>query len=176
MSKPALRMRFMREGFVYFAQAVKSGFIKIGFSILPPRRIANLQTASFERLRLVSYLRGTMRTESELHKRFAAHRLIGEWYRPNGPVLRLIYNDPRILYQCSAEWDPDEDEATLALDSELSDAEEASYAQYIVEQQASMVALDEQLARERERQERLQQTLSALPYRARIKEWNFRGW
>lgn len=72
------------ERWVYFAQGDDGGPIKIGVTTNDPRqRIDNLQTGyPFGRLRLVGLIRGSDRTEGEIHRRFRHLRMRGEWFAP----------------------------------------------------------------------------------------------
>jgi hypothetical protein len=68
-------------GYVY---AISDGSaIKIGWSgAHPSSRMAQLQTASPNKLRLVGALLAASHEEGALHARFARHRIRGEWFRP----------------------------------------------------------------------------------------------
>lgn len=77
-------------GFVYFIQRGERGDIKIGYSDKPGRRLSALQTGSPEPLHLLATLPGDMALERELHRRFAAHRLNGEWFRPAAEIFTFV--------------------------------------------------------------------------------------
>jgi hypothetical protein len=65
---------------VYFIQNER-GHVKIGFTRGSAHgRLRTLQTASAEQLDLISVVVGGEPTERELHKRFAARRIKGEWF------------------------------------------------------------------------------------------------
>ena len=77
-----------KRGNVYFIQRGSSGPIKIGVTIGGPlNRLAELQTASPETLYLIGCIRGE---EVEVHDRFNAHRIIGEWFTPHEDILKFI--------------------------------------------------------------------------------------
>ena len=76
-------------GEVYFLQAEK-GPIKIGFSLDVPKRIAGIQAGMREILTLLGRIPGDRRTEYFFHKTLAAHRIGGEWFFPDPPVLELV--------------------------------------------------------------------------------------
>ena len=81
--------------FVYFIQCGKAGPIKIGHSRYPQRRLAQLQTAHSEPLRLLHVEPGDRVDEEGIHAWFAHARVRGEWFRP---TLRLIW----YLRDCAA--------------------------------------------------------------------------
>lgn len=71
------------SGYVY---AISNGAaVKIGWSSshpgLPAGRMAQLQTAHVEELRLIGALLAAPELERTLHARFAEHRIRGEWFR-----------------------------------------------------------------------------------------------
>ena len=79
------------SGRIYFIRAGESGPIKIGFTTgQPEARITKLQTAHFERLRLLGSMPGTPMDERRLHVKFAAERLNGEWFLPSDALMNLI--------------------------------------------------------------------------------------
>jgi hypothetical protein len=75
--------------FVYFARAA-GGPIKIGLSRSPQLRIDHLATGSPEDLRLLAVVPGNRERERQLHERFAAHRVRGEWFAPEPELLDFI--------------------------------------------------------------------------------------
>ncbi len=77
-----------REVRTYFIQSGSAGAIKIGISGDPRRRMADLQTAHPEKLRLLGILEGDC--ERELHKRFKDHRKEGEWFDPANELIDYI--------------------------------------------------------------------------------------
>lgn len=79
-----------RQGFVYFIQGVRGGPIKIGFAMVPERRLADLQAGSNVELPLICCVPGFPQTEGELHARFEKERLHGEWFRASGRLKRFI--------------------------------------------------------------------------------------
>lgn len=74
---------------IYFVQAA-SGPIKIGMAKNADRRVRELRTSSHEPLTLLASFSGEPAIERALHRRFAALRLSGEWFRPEPELLRLI--------------------------------------------------------------------------------------
>ena len=87
-SFPELRLRARR--WVYFIQAGDAGAIKIGISRDVERRRGELQRMEREPLHVRATIEGTVRDERDLHARFAAHRIHGEWFTPAPELLSHI--------------------------------------------------------------------------------------
>jgi hypothetical protein len=81
-----------RDFWTYFLQGDDGGPIKIGSTRSDPHlRAASLQTGyPFGRLRVVGLINGPQRLERELHKRFRALQMIGEWFRAAPELLAFI--------------------------------------------------------------------------------------
>lgn len=81
----------LRDGksYVYFI-AGEDTPIKIGFSKQPHERLAILQTAHWCRLSIVAKIEGCLAIEAEYHRRFAEHRMHGEWFAPHPDILAEI--------------------------------------------------------------------------------------
>ncbi len=75
---------------VYFIQDGDKGPIKIGFSTNLEARMAQLQTSTHRKLKLLGKVEGTQRLEHDIHRHLAAHRLEGEWFTPSSEVLETI--------------------------------------------------------------------------------------
>ncbi len=75
---------------IYFIQATVSGFIKIGYAIEPWNRIKQLQTGSSEPLTILKSIPGNKEREKEIQNFLIAHRIRGEWYKPDVEVLNFI--------------------------------------------------------------------------------------
>jgi hypothetical protein len=83
-------------GGVYFIQAGTDGPIKIGISDNPAKRLAQLQTAHPVGLALLGVVPDVdLALERELHRRFAAYRMNGEWFAPAAPVLDYVATHAR---------------------------------------------------------------------------------
>lgn len=78
-----------KEQFVYFI-ASESGPIKIGIAANPVRRCKELQTSHHEKLDVLVTCAGGQRLEAEYHRRFAEHRLHGEWFERVPAILAEI--------------------------------------------------------------------------------------
>ena len=76
---------------VYFIQAGgKGGPIKIGIAVDCTQRLASLQTANAEELRLLCITTGGRRIEEAYHARFKKHLVRGEWFKPHPDILAEI--------------------------------------------------------------------------------------
>lgn len=84
---------------IYFIQAEGIGHIKIGFTADADAaiRLAQLQTGSSVPLRLLGTIPGELEDEKNLHRRFAASGVGGEWFMPVPELLAAIppSNSPR---------------------------------------------------------------------------------
>lgn len=65
---------------VYFVQSQAGGPIKIGYAAHPTKRLGDLKVGSPQPLVLLLEITGGRALESELHARFSAGRLHGEWF------------------------------------------------------------------------------------------------
>jgi hypothetical protein len=66
--------------FVYFIQSGTSGPVKIGLSKVPAQRVSKLQTGNPRKLILRHVIPGDRGVEDQLHDRFKAARIRGEWF------------------------------------------------------------------------------------------------
>lgn len=78
-------------GGVYFARPGNRGCVKIGFAGDFESRIAQLQTASPEELRIVGVIPGaTIEEEHAIHRLLAAYCIGGEWFAWCGQIRSYI--------------------------------------------------------------------------------------
>lgn len=77
-----------REGWIYFAH--DGNAIKIGFSFSPESRIKEMQTANSREIEMLWKMRGNLLQEQELHRRFWASRIQGEWFYDDGEIRKFI--------------------------------------------------------------------------------------
>lgn len=77
---------------VYFIQDARTHAIKIGFTDGDAAdRAADLQTGNPGELVVLAVVAGGTRAdEAELHRRFAADRVAGEWFRPSPALLAFV--------------------------------------------------------------------------------------
>ena len=79
---------------VYFIQAGNDGPVKIGMSENIPRRLANLQGAHFDTLRVIRQISGNGHEERLLHGHFSHLKIRGEWFLFDAEMLTI---DPDLL-------------------------------------------------------------------------------
>ncbi len=82
--KPARK----RSAFVYFIQDDLQ--VKIGHSVNPRARLRELQCATHRVLKLLATCKGGQQRERLLHKKFAKHRLKGEWFKLSPQIAGYI--------------------------------------------------------------------------------------
>lgn len=80
--------RFRPKGNIYFIRAGDK--IKIGYSTRPLGRLKALQTSHPGKLELIGTRPGSREFETELHDRFIALHVRGEWFEAKQPLLRYI--------------------------------------------------------------------------------------
>ncbi len=81
--QPERKVRSKR-GLIYFVRAGEN--VKIGFTQNVDQRVAQLQTFFPFQLEITLVLPGSLLTERQLHHRFRASRVTGEWFR-HGPEI-----------------------------------------------------------------------------------------
>lgn len=81
---------------IYFIRAA-AGPVKIGLTNDPAFRLAQLQTSSWDELRVMRTLDGARAEERWLHTRYAPRRLRGEWfsYCPTMETIEVPENLPQ---------------------------------------------------------------------------------
>lgn len=65
---------------VYCVRSTLSGYLKIGTTKHVRQRLSAIATATGGKIEIVGMLPGDAEAELVLHKRFAAHRKLGEWF------------------------------------------------------------------------------------------------
>ncbi|MCX4429455.1 GIY-YIG nuclease family protein [Streptomyces mirabilis] len=78
---------------VYVIGMEGSAFVKIGFTTTDPRkRLSSLQTGQPSALRLLWHCDGGATLERDLHRRFHAHHVRGEWFNlaPLGDPVEVV--------------------------------------------------------------------------------------
>ncbi len=84
------------RGFVYFMRIDGRGHVKIGFSKEPAKRLNGFGTSTPGTPQIVGFMSGTYETEKKLHKKYAALRVKGEWFRCEGPLKAFVETLPTI--------------------------------------------------------------------------------
>jgi hypothetical protein len=79
-----------RDGFVYFARARSIKRVKIGYSTNIKQRMLTLRHPLLGNMKVLAWMHGTEKTESEMHKRFMDLHIAGEWFRLEGKLAKLI--------------------------------------------------------------------------------------
>jgi hypothetical protein len=83
--KRAMRSRQVKQGYVY---CITDGTaVKIGYSLKPEARVAELQTGNPRPLRLLATQKGTEADEKALHVRYLHLNVLQEWFRPTNKLL-----------------------------------------------------------------------------------------
>jgi len=78
---------------VYFAS--RGDAVKIGISVDPKGRIQSLQIASPARVTLLATQEGGREMELELHERFKADHIMGEWFKMSDELRQHIKSLPK---------------------------------------------------------------------------------
>lgn len=68
------------QEYVYVIHATGTNRIKLGFSIRPQERLAQLQTGSPFPLQILACWPSSQEQEQQLHRHFAEFRCVGEWF------------------------------------------------------------------------------------------------
>lgn len=77
--------------FIYFFQIdTPEKFIKIGFATNVDIRLSNVRVSSPYNIEVLAVIEGSTLLEAEIHQKFAAHRVRGEWFSPAPELLAFI--------------------------------------------------------------------------------------
>lgn len=83
------------HGYVYFCKNGRRKQVKIGFGVSYKDRIANLNVASPEDLKVLAVMPGDRKAEGELHTRFRKYHIRGEWFKLEGDLADFIAALPK---------------------------------------------------------------------------------
>lgn len=83
-------LRYEDVARIYFLEAVGCRLVKIGYSLDVLRRVSAIAVSCPVELRLRALLPGGPSDERELHRRFAADRSHGEWFRITPAIAALM--------------------------------------------------------------------------------------
>lgn len=79
------------QGYVYGITEDGAGeFIKIGYSVNPQKRVAELQTGNPRKLVLLGYKKGTESDEKSLHQKYIKDNVLQEWFKVSPALLADI--------------------------------------------------------------------------------------
>lgn len=78
------------SGYIYFIKEEHSGLVKIGRSKDPWGRLSKIQSDSPGALTPLCFEPGDATYEAELHQRFSADRVRGEWFRFSAAVAEHV--------------------------------------------------------------------------------------
>jgi hypothetical protein len=80
-----------KKGVVYFVGLDgDNSAVKIGFASKIENRLSSLQTSSHHTLKVLATIKGTAEFEKELHRKFAAYHIRGEWFRRTEAIEEFI--------------------------------------------------------------------------------------
>lgn len=79
-----------KTSYVYFLKIGENGPIKIGFTKHIRHRLTIIQVDNPLMVILIAVLEGGRKEEFALHKKFAKHRLYGEWFTPDNELIDFI--------------------------------------------------------------------------------------
>jgi len=79
---------------IYFIRDSASGRVKIGYTENPWKRLSELQVASPSDLDLLAACEGDRVSEADLHQRFSASRVRGEWFLPTQDLMAHVATIP----------------------------------------------------------------------------------
>lgn len=77
-------------GCVYFVGTREHGMVKIGVTHMLADRFGEIQACSPVKLEVLSYRLGDRMMEANYHRKFAAYREHGEWFRLEGELAEYI--------------------------------------------------------------------------------------
>jgi len=78
---------------VYFAQDLKTRFIKIGCSDIPDHRIKSVSYSVNSKLKLLGVMEGSFKEERSIHKHFSSVNVYSEWFYPVSSLHDFIKNN-----------------------------------------------------------------------------------
>ena len=88
-----------RQGYVYLI--TDGEYLKIGYSVNPEKRVAELQTGNARPLRLLGKIEGTEADERALHQKYIRNNVLQEWFHINGPLLQEFVNQPAAVQRAA---------------------------------------------------------------------------
>jgi hypothetical protein len=91
---------------LYILQAKTTGFVKIGRSNDPEKRLLQLQTGCATPLKLILVAKERGNHEKELHRQLARYQTVGEWFKEEclGSIPVEIWEQTLEWYQENPDW------------------------------------------------------------------------
>lgn len=91
---------------LYILQAKVTGYVKVGRSEEPEKRLLQLQTGSSTPLRLILIATGQGAREKELHRQLKRYHVVGEWFKEEclGSVPVEIWEQTLAWYREDPDW------------------------------------------------------------------------
>ena len=75
-----IESQYSETCYVYMIYCKEDNTVKIGNSINPQKRLAQLQTGNNKTLTLIGLIRGDQTLEKNIHNLFSSYRIKGEWF------------------------------------------------------------------------------------------------
>ena len=87
-----------RQGYVYCIGEVDehgelTDYVKIGYSVNPRKRIAELQCGNPRRLRMIGFIEGTQADEANMHSAYLEYNVMQEWFRATDGLIEQFQED-----------------------------------------------------------------------------------
>jgi hypothetical protein len=83
--------RAQRRGVQGYVYCITDGeYVKIGYSVNPAKRVAELQTGNARPLTLVGRIEGTLDDERSLHEQFISDNVLMDWFKLSPPLTSLF--------------------------------------------------------------------------------------
>lgn len=89
--RDARAQREGKQGFVYCIgeedYSPDSNYVKVGYSVNPQKRVAELQTGNPRKLVILAIMKGTLEDERALHAKYADANILQEWFELSDELL-----------------------------------------------------------------------------------------
>lgn len=77
-----------KQGYVYLMVEKGKKYAKIGYSVNPEKRIAEVQTGNPRQLTLVGKIKGTPSDEAKMHAKYIKQNVLQEWFKVTPELLK----------------------------------------------------------------------------------------
>lgn len=78
------------DGYIYLIGSLKYGFVKIGYSKNPHKRLKEIQVGCPFEVNILSVAKGNMLKEKLIHKKYSKYKSFGEWFFIKGEVELMV--------------------------------------------------------------------------------------